>query len=237
MRLKDNRLAVIGGSSGIGAAVARAALDAGMTVHIGSSNAAKLDIALERLGAGATGAVVDVSDEASVDAFFAGAGPLDHLAYTAGDWTRRRTQIGPKFDLEDAKASFDTRFWGALLAIKHALPALSPSGSITLTSGLYAHRPAKGTSLTTALTGATEHLVQGLAIDLAPIRVNVVTAGFIDTEAWAAMPDEAKQGVTARQAIPRPGHPDEVAEAFLYFMRGSYTTGQSAIVDGGGLFA
>lgn len=237
MSLFGKRIVVIGGTSGIGRAVAQASLQAGAIVHIGSSNAEKLKATLALLGAGASGAILDVCDEASVETFFADAGPLDHLAFTAGDWTRRRTQIGPKFNLEDAKASFDTRFWGALLAIKHALPVLSPSGSITLTSGLYAHRPAKGTSLTTALTGATEHLVQGLAIDLAPIRVNVVTAGFIDTEAWAAMPDEAKQGVTAPQAIPRPGHPDEVAEAFLYFMRGSYTTGQSAIVDGGGLFA
>jgi NAD(P)-dependent dehydrogenase (short-subunit alcohol dehydrogenase family) len=237
MSLSGQRVVVIGGTSGIGHAVARAALDAGAAVHIGSSSAERLEAALARLGDGAGGSLIDVREEPSVEAFFASSGPLDHLVFSAGDWTRRKTQIGPKFDLADAKASFDTRFWGALLAIKHALTQLATNGSITLTSGLYAHRPAKGTSLTTALTGATEHLIKGLAIDLAPIRVNVVTAGFIDTEAWAGLTDEMKQGVTAHYPLARPGLPAEVAEAYLYFMRAGYTTGQVSIVDGGGLIA
>ena len=176
-------------------------------------------------------------DEGSVEAFFADAQPIDHLAYTAGDWVRRKTQVGVKFDLAASQESVQTRFWGVLLTIKYALPVMAQTGSITLTSGLYAHRPVKGTSLITAFNGAVEHLARGLAVDLAPIRVNTVTAGFIDTEAWEAMSDEMKQGVTAKQVIPRPGLPEEVAEAYLYFMRASYTTGQVSVVDGGGLFA
>ncbi len=214
-----------------------AALEAGASVHIGSSNAERLSAALTLLGSGASGSPVDVREEASVAAFFANLPTVDHLVYTAGDWARRKTQVGVKFDLADSRASVDTRFWGVLLAIKYALPVLSQSGSITLTSGLYAHRPAKGTSLITAFNGAVEHLGRGLALDLAPIRVNVVTAGFIDTEAWSAMSEEMKQGLTARQPIARPGLPAEVAEAYLYFMRADYTTGQVSIVDGGGLFS
>jgi len=237
MSLSGQSVVVIGGTSGIGRAVAKAAFDNGASVHIGSSSPDKLEAALALLGPGASGATVDVRDEASVEAFFTQAGAFDHLVYTAGDWERRKTQVGVKFDLAASQESVQTRFWGVLLAIKYAMPHIAQNGSITLTSGLYAHRPVKGTSLVTAFNGAVEHLARGLAVDLAPIRVNAVTAGFIDTEAWAGMSDEVKQGLTAHQAIPRSGFPAEVAEAYLYFMRASYTTGQVSIVDGGGLFS
>jgi NAD(P)-dependent dehydrogenase (short-subunit alcohol dehydrogenase family) len=236
MSLSGKRVVVIGGSSGIGRAVAKAALEDGGSVHIGSSSDEKLEAALALLGNGATGRRIDVRDEPSVKAFFADGAGIDHLIYTAGDWERRKTQVGVKFDLTESRASVDTRFWGILLAIKYAIPLMSPDGSITLTSGLYAHRPVKGTSLITAFNGAVEHLARGLAVDLAPVRVNAVTAGFVDTEAWANMPDDMKQGLTAKQIIARPGMPAEVAEAYLYFMRADYTTGQVSIVDGGGLF-
>jgi NAD(P)-dependent dehydrogenase (short-subunit alcohol dehydrogenase family) len=237
MSLSGKQIVIIGGTSGIGRAVARAALEVGARVHVGSSNAARLNGALNLLGEGASGTTIDVCDEASVEAFFAKIEAIDHLVYTAGDWERRKTQVGVKFDLADSRASVDTRFWGILLAIKHGLPHMATDGSITLKSGLYAHRPTKGTSLITAFNGAVEHLARGLALDLAPIRVNAVTAGFIDTEAWAGMTDEMKRGITAHQVIPRPGLPEEVAQAYLYFMRASYTTGQVSIADGGGLFS
>jgi NAD(P)-dependent dehydrogenase (short-subunit alcohol dehydrogenase family) len=81
-----------------------------------------------------------------------------------------------------------------------------------------------------------EHLARGLALDLAPVRVNVVTPGFIDTEAWAKMPEEMKREMTKAQPISRPGLPDEVAQAYLYFMCAGFTTGQTAIVDGGMIY-
>lgn len=237
MDLTGQCVVVIGGTSGIGRAVAQAALEAGALVHIGSSNPSKLDAALSKLGKGASGAIIDVCSESSVEAFFANAPTIKHLVYTAGDWARRKTQVGAAFDLAASQESVNTRFWGVLLAIKYALPLIATDGSITLTSGLYAHRPVKGTSLITAFNGAVEHLARGLAVDLAPIRVNAVTAGFIDTEAWGGMDDATKLGITARQVIPRPGLPAEVAQAYLYLMRAGYTTGQVSVVDGGGLFA
>lgn len=235
--LAGKRIVVLGGSSGIGFAVARAALDQGAAVHIGSSSTEKVDAAVERLGHGASGRVIDLADEASIEAFFADHCPLDHLAYTAGEWTRRRLKIGPEFDADQAQASFDIRFWGILRALKFALPLLAADGSITLTSGLFAHRPAKGSAFSTALTGAVEHLTQGLAVELAPVRVNVVTPGFIATEAWARLPADAVEAMVRDQPLPRAGDPAEAAEAYLYFMRAGFTTGQRAIVDGGALFA
>jgi len=234
--LRDKRVIVLGGSSGIGRAVAQAALAAGAHVHIGSSNSERVSAACKALGAGTSGKVVDLRDEASIAAFFEAAGRYDHLVHSAGEWKRRRNVVGPEFDLADAKDAYSVRFWSILLAVKHGAANLAADGSITLTSGMLAHRPMQGQAMSSALMGGVEHLARGLALDLAPVRVNVVTPGFIDTEAWAKMPEDMKREMTKAQPISRPGLPDEVAQAYLYFMRAGFTTGQAAIVDGGMLY-
>lgn len=234
--LADKTIILLGGSSGIGLAVARAALAEGARVHIGSSHAEKVAAACETLGSGASGHVVDLASEASVEAFFASAPAFDHLVHTAGEWKRRRNVPGPDFDLSDAQAAYQVRFWSILLAIKHGLAKLSPVGSITLTSGLLAHRPSKGSAMSTAMMGGVEHLARGLAVDLAPVRVNVVTPGLIATDVWAKMPAEALDAMVAGQPLSRVGGPEEVAETYLHFMRAGYTTGQVSIVDGGMLY-
>ncbi|WP_428630059.1 SDR family oxidoreductase [Sphingopyxis sp.] len=234
--LADQTIVLLGGSSGIGLAVARAAVAAGAKVHIGSSNADRVAAACETLGAQASGAAIDLTEEASIAEFFAAAPTFDHLVHSAGEWKRRRNIAGADFDLADAQAAYQIRFWSILLAVKHGLPKLAPGGSITLTSGTLAHRPSKGSAMSTAMMGGVEHLARGLAVDLAPIRVNVVTPGLIATDAWAKLPAEAIDAMIAGQPLPRPGVPAEVAEAYLYFMRAGYTTGQVSIVDGGGLY-
>jgi NAD(P)-dependent dehydrogenase (short-subunit alcohol dehydrogenase family) len=237
--LSGKRVVVIGGSSGIGFAVARAALDDGATVTIGSSSADKVAAAAARLGNGAQGAVVDVKDEASVAGFFEGAGPLDHLVFTAGDWggPLLSGQNIPTLDVAAMGGVFGVRFWGAVSAIKHATRALAPDGSITLTNGMVAHRPRKGAAIGSAMAGAVEHLTRALAVDLAPVRVNAVCPGLILTEVWDSIPEDQREErfkqMTARQPLPRVGMPDEVAQAYLYLMRGGYTTGQVLVVSGG----
>ncbi len=235
--LEGRHIVILGGSSGIGFAVAEAALAAGATVRIGSTNAAKIEDALARLGPQASGAIVNTTDEASLAAFFGSLGQIDHLVHTAGDRLPRGLAIGPEFDLAAAQGAMGARFWGPLLAIKHALPKLSPEASVTLTAGLYAHRPTKGSSMSTAIAGAVEHLARGLAVDLAPVRVNAVTPGLISTEMWAKIPEDAQGAMTKAQPLPRMGFPAEAAEAYLYFMRAGFTTGQVAVVDGGRLFS
>jgi len=230
-------IVVLGGSSGIGFAVAEAAITAGARVRIGSTSAEKIEAALHRLGDGATGSMVDTTDEASLAAFFEGSDAIDHLVHTAGDKLPRGLAIGPDFDMAAAHGAMGARFWGPLLAVKHALPYLTPTSSITLTAGLYAHRPTKGSTMSTAIAGAVEHLARGLAVDLAPIRVNAVTPGLIATEMWARVPGDAQAAMTSGQPLPRMGAASEAAEAYLYFMRAGFTTGQVAIVDGGRLFA
>ncbi len=232
--LKQQRIAIIGGSSGVGHAVAAAAIAEGAEVIIGSSNAANIDAAVERLGQQAQGRVIDVKDEKSVDAFFLSVGKFHHLVFTAGDGG---PDMGPlslnDMDFHTAGDGLNVRFWGALKAIKHGKSQLSPEGSITLTDGILSHRPVKGMALTTAFSGAIEHLVLGLAVDLAPRRVNSVCLGLIRTNLSKRMSQTQIQKMTANQPIPRTGTPEEAAQAYLYLMRGTYTTGQVILVDGG----
>ena len=236
--LEEKRVVVIGGSSGIGFAVADRAIREGAQVVVGSSHAAHVEDAVKRLGAGASGSAVDVKNEASVAAFFANLGPFDHLVFTAGDWPALRSGTPvAELDFSGATAVFAVRFWGALAAIKHAQGRISPDGSITLTNGVVAHRPRKGAALNTAMAGAIEHLTRALAVDLAPVRVNAVCPGLVLTEVWNSIPEDRREEqlrrMTARLPLPRAGAPDEVAEAYLHLMRASYSTGQVLIVDGG----
>ncbi|HZZ67664.1 MAG TPA: SDR family oxidoreductase [Phenylobacterium sp.] len=231
--LQGQKVVVIGGSSGIGLAVAQAALAEGAQVVIGSSSPEKVDAAVAKLGDGASGAAVNVRDEANVQAFFESAGPLDHLAYTAGDWDRAQTGAIAELDFAAAAAGMEVRFWGALRAIKHALPRLSPKGSITLTDGVRTHKPSKGMPLSSAFGAAIEHLAKGLAIDLAPRRVNAVCPGFVLTDIWNGTPPERIAKLTERFPVPQAGDPADVAQAYVYLMKGGYTTGQVLVVDGG----
>ena len=235
MSLNGKRVVVIGGASGIGFAVARLAQESGATVVIGSSGAANVAAAVDRLP-GATGRVVDLRDETNVSSFFEALGPFDHLAMTAGDWSAAMFGATADIDLAQARDGLTVRFWGALTAAKHACGTIAKAGSITLTSGMLAHRPMKGAPIATAIAGAVEHLARGLAVDLAPVRVNAVCPGLIRTEhVNQTMPTERLQAFLAPLPLPRAGSPTEAAQAYVYAMLNPYVVGQILPVEGGGL--
>lgn len=236
MTLGDKRVLVIGGGSGIGFAVAEAAAGAGAQVTIASSNQDKVAAAAGRIGNRTLAAKLDVKREDEVAAFFK-ENAFDHVAFTAGDWSGpRRGPLG-ELDLKQAAGLFEVRFWGAVAVAKHALKAMPAGGSLTLTDGMIAHRPQKGSAISTAMTGAVEHLTRALALEFAPVRVNAVCPGLIRTGIWDRIPADRREQelaqMTSRQPIARVGEPDEVAEAYLYLMRGGYTTGQVLYVEGG----
>ena len=236
--LSEQRVVVIGGSSGIGFAVAQRACADGSHVVIGSSNSSNVEAAVSRLGNDASGSAVDVRDEASVAAFFEQIETFDHLVFTAGDWGAVRAGgTFAELDLAVANDVFAVRFWGAVAAIKHAQGRISTNGSITLTDGMIAHRPRKNAALNTAMAGAIEHLTRSLAVDLAPLRVNAVCPGYVLTEVWDSIPEDQREAqihrLTERHPLPRAGDPAELAEAYLYLMRGTFSTGQVLILDGG----
>lgn len=235
MQLAAKRVLVIGGASGIGFAVAKGAIADGARVTIASTNLTRLQAAAERLG-GVETAPLDVTDEGAVRTYFAAAEHFDHIVFTAGDWGSARRAAIADIDLTAAQSLFRVRFWGAVSVAKHGARHVSPGGSLTLTGGMSAHRPQKGSAIATAMAGSVEHLVLGLAVELAPIRVNAVCPGAIRTEIWDRFPEHLREAEFARirrQLLPRIGEAEEVAEAYLYLMRGGYTTGQVLCVEGG----
>src|SRR4051812_39112409 len=184
MTLDGKRVLVVGGGSGIGFAVAEGAQREGAQVTIASSNAERIAAAAQRLGNAAHCERMDVTDEASVQAFFEAAPAFDHIVYTAGDWGGMRRGGLADIDLSRATEVFRVRFLGALAVAKHGATKLPPDGSLTLTDGMIPHRPSKGSFLSTGMAGGIEHLTRGLAVELAPVRVNCFCPAMIRTEIW-----------------------------------------------------
>lgn len=234
--LKTKKILVVGGSSGIGLATAKAALAEGAAVTIASRDQAGLDAALKELGPTVASATVDLVDNSSILSLFNQLGSFDHMVVTAAS-----TKTGPvrSLALEDAYASMDSKFWGAYRLAKAA--KLNDGGSMTFISGFLSHRPSPKAVLQGAINAAIEGLVRGLALEFAPLRVNAVSPGLIDTTLYAAMPADAKADMLAKAKaklpVQRVGNPDDVAQAILMLIANPYITGTTLTVDGGGTIA
>lgn len=219
----------------MGLATARAAALDGAEVTIASSRQDRVNAALSELPDGCAGTALDVRDEAQVDTFFEHVGELDHVAFTAGDAFTPRPLAD--LDLSDAHAILDVRFWGAVAVIKHAAPQIRPGGSIGLTTGTVGQRPVPGAALAAAGAGAAEGLVRGLAVELAPVRVNAVRAGAFRTPLWDGVPEPQREALFARLAqrtlTGTVGEPEQIAAAHIYLMQNQYVTGTVQTVDGG----
>ena len=235
MTLEGKRIVILGGSSGIGLATAQAAAREGADVVIASSQKARIDKALATLPAGTQGHVVDLAGADTVMALFAGLGAFDHLIFTAGE----TLQLGSlaSSDVEAARRFFDLRYWGAYLAAKHGSGSIRAGGSIVFTSGIAGQRPRAGWALGASICAAMEGLTRALAVELAPVRVNIVSPGVVKTPLWANMSEADRQALYQQAAKQLPvghvGDAAEIAEAYLYLMRQSYGTGQVLVVDGG----
>ena len=235
--LIDQRIAIIGGTSGIGFAVAEAALDAGAEVIIGSSSQTKIDEALAKFSEKATGLIIDVTKEESVKGFFKSVGDIDHVVVTVGT----SYQAGPVTDseLSESQKPFSVKYWGQWLVAKFAGSNLSEQGSISLTSGVLSQRPAKGLAAQASVNAAIEALARTLALELAPRRVNVVSPGFIDTGKLLVNlpPKERASKLLESKGVHLPtqrvGQPEDVASAYLFAIQNRYLTGQVIFVDGG----
>ncbi|KGM51411.1 short-chain dehydrogenase [Lysobacter daejeonensis GH1-9] len=234
--LASQRVLVVGGSSGIGAAAAKALLALGAEVTIASRNQAKLDAAAADIGAGVRTATLDATDDAAVQAFFAQAGTFDHVVVSAA-----QTPSGPVrgLALADAYAAMDSKFWGAYRVARAA--DIAEGGSLTLVSGYLSVRPSKGAVLQGAINAALEALARGLALELSPVRVNAVSPGLIATPLWSKMDEAERQkmydAAAARLPARRVGQAEDVANAIAYLIGTPYATGSTVRVDGGGAIA
>ena len=232
---ENKRVVIIGGSSGIGLAVAEEATSQGAEVVIISSNAERVQEAIRSIGGKARGQAVDVSDEKAVESFFANHGAFDHLVFTAGDNLQLHELAN--MDLKQARRAFDLRYWSALATVKYGSPQIRKGGSIVLTTGVAGRRPHRGWVIAASVCGTIEALTRALAVELAPIRVNAVSPGVVRTNLWQNMSSAEREqlfeSVGKRLPVGRVGEAQDIAQAFLFLMKEGFSTGQTVVVDGG----
>jgi NAD(P)-dependent dehydrogenase (short-subunit alcohol dehydrogenase family) len=234
--LSNARVLILGGSSGIGLATAAAASGAGASVTIASRSQPKLEAALKRLGKNTGEVVLDTGDETAIDRFFAEEEPWDHIVISAA-----QTPSGPvrTLNLADAKRAMESKFWGAYRVGRAA--KIAEGGSLTFVSGFLSVRPSASSVLQGAINAALEALARGLALELAPVRVNAVSPGLIATPLWSGMNEEKRAAMFAGAARSLParriGQPEDIANAVVFLMTTSFATGSTVRVDGGGAIA
>jgi NAD(P)-dependent dehydrogenase (short-subunit alcohol dehydrogenase family) len=232
---ENQRVVIVGGSSGIGLAVAEEAASQGGDVVIVSSSATRVQEAIKSVGGKARGQAVDVSDEESVGSFFKKLGAFDHLVFTAGDSLHLHELA--LTDLKQARRAFELRYWSALAAVKYGSPHIRKGGSIVLTTGIAGQRPQSGWVLAASVCGTIEALTRALAIELAPIRVNAVSPGVVRTNLWQNMSSSEREqlfeSVGKRLPVGRVGEAHDIAQAYLFLMKEGFSTGQTVVIDGG----
>ncbi len=199
-----------------------------------SSSHRRVATALKELPGSTEGHVLSVTDENAIADFFSRSGEFDHLVYTAAGPAGPPPSPVPM--TMAAKAFFDSRLWGAYLTVCHAAPRIRDGGSVVLSSGAIGVRPPRTMAIAAALTGAVEAMARGLAVDLAPVRVNVVRPGPTRTPAWdtgGTDADELALALGQNLIVGRVGRPPEVALAYVYLMEQTFSTGAVITVDGG----
>lgn len=224
---EGQRALVVGGTSGIGAAVVRHAAANGMEVVTASRRAAA-----ESAHGSSAHLRIDLADGDRIEAALADCARFDHLVVSAGG--ARPGAFRGQADAA-ARLAFDTKFWGAWRLA--ALTPLTDNASITFVSGVFAERPSPGHAAATCVNAALEALARALAVELGPIRVNAVSPGLVDTPLWHGMPEDKRAayfaGVAQKLPARRICSADDVAALVLACMTTPSLTGAVLKVDGG----
>ncbi len=235
--LTGQRLVVVGAGSRTGRLLAQAASAAGADLVLASPDPRKLEWTAGELAGPAEVVPVDLADEASVAALAKRVGRFDHLVSTAAIPAN-----GPLAELElaDVQRAFAAKVIGPLLLAKHLAGQVREGGSFTFFSGVAAWRPAPARTVMATTNGALAFLVQALAVEIAPVRVNAVSPGIVDTGSWdglGAGKDDFLRTIAERNPARRVGTPDDLIKAVLYAIDNPYVTGTVLHVDGGGRLA
>jgi NAD(P)-dependent dehydrogenase (short-subunit alcohol dehydrogenase family) len=233
--LKGKSIIVIGGSSGIGLAVATMASEMGANVILTSRDLAKAQSVAASIGADVKGFSLDIDDEKGVNTLFQSLNTIDHIYIAAGN-----TKLGSvtEGNLEDNMTAFNTRILGSLRVVRAVAERINPLGSIVFTGGVSTDRPIAGAWVSGLGTASAEQLARVLVMEFPHIRFNAVAPGYTDTPMWDGIMGENKEGILANVAASLPvkkiATPEEVASAVLFLMSNGSVTGEVIHVDGGG---
>ena len=231
--LQDQNVLVIGRGGGLARAITIAARDAGARVTAAGRDQRALAAAYAG-EPGITTETVDLTDEASIAALGKRLDTVGHVVSTASARARGRV---PDLDRDAIRRSFDTKVIGPLMLAKHLAPRMAAGGSFVLFSGVAATKIAVGTLGVAITNAAADTLARSLALELAPIRVNAISPGVIDTGAWDALGEQGKADyfaeTTARNPARRIGTIDDIADGVLFAMTATFLTGQTLHIDGG----
>ncbi|MGD0186990.1 MAG: SDR family oxidoreductase [Roseiarcus sp.] len=225
------RIVIVGGTSGIGLATATLFAERGAHVGIVGRDREKLVAALRSLGSFAEGEAFDACDRAALDAFFGRIAPIDHLILAAS----AGSGAGPFAAMEERalRRGFEGKFWVHWHAAQAALPHIGAGGSITFVTAASSRRAGPGTSGLAAINGALESLTRTLARELAPLRVNAVSPGVVETPWWADKPAGMFEAAGRAAPLARPGRVEDVAQAIAFLVDNRFVTGVVLDVDGG----
>jgi NAD(P)-dependent dehydrogenase (short-subunit alcohol dehydrogenase family) len=234
MSLKNARVLIIGGTSGIGLGVATEVAERGAIPTVVSRRQSSVDRALAQLPEQARGATVDLTNLDSLERLAADVGDIEHLVFTAGESLALQKLDGLTPDI--INGYYQTRLVGALSVVRVFRPRITAGGSITLTSGTASEQPGFG-AMPVSICGAMNALTKALAVELAPIRVNAVAPGVVRTPLWDSFSESDRQALyeQAAQRLPlgRVGEVTDTARAYLYCMEQEWGTGIVLTVDGG----
>jgi len=235
--LVGQTVVVIGGSAGIGFETARRARFEGARVIVTGRNPDRLQRAATELGALST-AAFDATDFVALERFFRELPvPIDHVMLTAG-----RPHYGRLIDQDPAQAvrSLDEHVVLPIQVARHAAVAVRPGGSLLLMGGTGGRRPRVGIGMASVVTAAFPSLAANLALELAPVRVNLIAAGFVDTELSATLLgdqlDNRRDQLRETLPIRRVVLPADVAALAVHLMINTALTGATYDIDGGQQF-
>jgi NAD(P)-dependent dehydrogenase (short-subunit alcohol dehydrogenase family) len=232
--LLGQNVVVIGGSAGIGLETARRARAQGADVVITGRNPERLQAAASELGALGT-AAFDASDPTAIEGFFKNlATPIDHVMVTAG-----RPSYGLLADMDYAqmRQGLDSHLLVTLQVAREAAEKVRPGGTLIFMGGTGARRPGIGLAIMSTVTVAMPALIAGLALELAPVRVNLIAAGFVDTPLSASLLgddlDERRGQLRAKLPIRRVVEAADVGALAVHLMANTALTGATYDIDGG----
>jgi NAD(P)-dependent dehydrogenase (short-subunit alcohol dehydrogenase family) len=237
MQLDGKRIIVIGAGSGIGRSLAVAASEAGARLVLAGRTRSTLEATAALLRGPAEVQTLNAAVEEEAAAFFQGVGSFDHLVSTASQGI-----AGPigKLDTAAIAKAFTAKLWAPIFLVKHGAPFIAADGSFTFFSGIRAARPGPGTSITSLVNGGLEAFAKAMAVELGPVRVNVVSPGIVDSGPfWEKLGAEGREKLFAdfaqRSPARRVGRPEDLAAAALFSITNPFLTGTVLAVDGGGL--